>query len=146
MGRHVLFGVVTVCLVLSGCTAPSGVASQPDSPGDKATRQAFPDPPANLSSDAVRTVAIEYEQTRVHNLLRNESRITSFEIGYLLSPNATVVNRTDTGVYVRVEVHYSYATDTKQADGVPVRSLYYLNTTTIRLVEVLYAPETYADT
>lgn len=145
MRRQSVLGLLAVCLVLSGCTAPTGVASKPDSTGDQAPRKPFPDPPANLSTDTVRTVAIEYDRARVHNLLRNVSEITTFDIGYLSSPSATVVNHTEHGVYVRTEIRYSYATDAKHADGVPVRSLYYLNTTTIHLVDVQYAPESYAD-
>ncbi len=94
----------------------------------------FPSPPTNLTNETATTAAIAHEEARLQSQLRNETDVTYFELGYVRPVNATVLNESDDGLYVRVDATYSYGTPDKSADGVPVVSLYHVNETTIRHV------------
>ncbi|WP_232686367.1 hypothetical protein [Halobacterium zhouii] len=137
----VSFAIVAL-LVTAGCMGvpladSSGDQSSSSTPTAEPTTvptATYPDPPDDLTNETAKQVAVAYEEARLQNQLRNESEITYFELGYVKPVNVTVLNRSDGGLYVAVDGAYSYGTPEKSADGVPVRSLYYVNEATIRHV------------
>ncbi|MFB6121428.1 MAG: hypothetical protein ABEJ68_09965 [Halobacteriaceae archaeon] len=152
MGRHALgLALLSLALLSAGCAGvSSGGDAGPATPTGTAEMtvppEACPDPPANLSESAVESAAIAHAKARLHNRLRNDSDVTYFSIGYTMPPSATVLNRSDGGASVAVEVHYAYGTGDVDADGVPVRALYVVSETEIRRVGELdtYPPRTTA--
>lgn len=130
MGRQRLALVLAVVasLVGAGCAGFGAETSTP------APRQSYPDPPADLTNESVRQVAIEYEETRLHNTLRNRSGVETVSVPGIHPSEATIVNRTDTGVYVEVAVSYSYSTETVEADHPLVRSVYVVGSNQVRRV------------
>jgi hypothetical protein len=113
--------------------APSTPTAEPTT----VSRAPYPDPPADLTNESATEAVVAYEEARLQNQLRNESEITHFKLGYMQPVNATVLNRSDGGLYVEVDGTYSYGTREQSADGVPVRSLYHVNETAIRYVAAL---------
>lgn len=99
---------------------------------------AYPDPPDTLESETVTTVAIEYEEARLHEW--GSKRYDTIIVGFYPS-EATVVNRLGCGVYVRVHATYSYTAGDKHADGVAVDSLYFVDSTVIYRVRELSGSE-----
>jgi len=133
--------LIGVALVTAGC---AGIPSQ-DDPGTQTTteeqttvpRATYPEPPSNLTNHTVEQVALAHEEARLQNHLREKYALTSFSMGYLQRPEATVVNRSDDGVYVQTNGTYSYSYDQVASDFNPVCSLYHVNQTTIRHVSEL---------
>lgn len=129
---------LTVALVTAGCLglAPTTDPANAENP-TTVPRATYPEPPATVTNATATQTVIEYEAARLQNELRAEVELTYFEMGYMQPANATVLNRSDGDVYVKVTARYSYATPRKTADGVPVESLYFVNQTTIRHVAEL---------
>ncbi|AAG20085.1 hypothetical protein [Halobacterium salinarum] len=94
----------------------------------------YPDAPENPTNETVKQAVVAFETARLQNELRDQYELTYFELGYLQPVNVTVLNRSDGGLYVRIDGSYSYGTPDRSADGVPVRSLYHVNETAIRHV------------
>lgn len=135
--------LVAVLLVTAGCIG----LSPGDETGTQSTsttaeqttvpRATYPEPPSNLTNSTAKQVAVKHEEARVQNVVRDEHDLNSFSVGYLRPVDATVVNRSDGGVYVRINATYSYETDRIASDFNPVCSLYHVNQTAIRHVTEL---------
>jgi hypothetical protein len=119
-------------------TAPTATPTTAPATSEKPwPRHAYPSPPPNTSTEAVTAVALEYESDRVHNRLRNDSDVTTLDVGYAYPSDTTVLNRSDDGAYVAVELRYSYGTEDYVADGASSRALYHVNESAIRRVATL---------
>ena len=136
--------LVALLLVTAGCTGASLGDGSTNTPTPTATpttaeqtvvpEASYPEPPDTLTNESVEGVTVAYEEARLQNQLRETHDVTYFEMGYFNGSHTTVRNRTDDGVYVRIDTTYSYAYDNVVADFVPVCSLYHVNETAIRHV------------
>jgi hypothetical protein len=151
---------VVALVVLAGCsapgTAPASTATQqssltsterggsdavgmttpttdptPETP-TTARREEHPDPPTTLRNATVTQVVRDFDEVRIHNVLREHYR--DFSVGAYGTNTARVLNRSDDGVYVRVTTSYSYQYESGYADGLTARSVYFANETVIRRV------------
>jgi hypothetical protein len=153
MAPRSLLVALAVLAVTAGClggvpgsstttpTPPTAQWDAPDGPNE------YPAPPSNLTDDGARQVAVAYEEAFVLNRLR-ASDVDGYGLGGVFGTEATVLNRSDGGVYVRVKRGY-YTTDTIEgttaspnttarasklhADGVS-RATYFVSTETVRRV------------
>jgi hypothetical protein len=105
--------VCAVFLLTAGC---GGLSQEPGAtPADTATttipseRTTTTATPAGGVSDAVATDrALAAERDRVHERLTNATGLDGVAVGVYGDPTATLRNRTAAGVYVRVEMTFSY--------------------------------------
>ena len=159
MARVALVLAVAGCVLLAGCSGLGISSPQSDAETDTPTisstpsptptstvtsttpsRKAYPEPPSDLDNETVTQIVAEYEEVRLHNMLRNQTlqgEISGFDVTYMYPANATVLNRSDGGVYVTIKASYSSWGDNYVADGRPVRSLYFVNESVIRRVAAL---------
>lgn len=129
MVRRSTWTAVVVAVVVGGYIG----VGMPGLPGQSAgtpPSESYPAPPPNTTDTAVRQAAVEYEEAYVHNQLRHHYR--EFWVSRWEDPNATVLNRSDGGVYVEVTVTYSYSSENHVADGRTSTAVYFVDTTTIR--------------
>lgn len=126
-------GLVLV-VVLAGCAGiPIGDESTPSpttSPGST---------PSTL--DEIPETVVEAESDRVVAVLRNGSTVSEPSVGVYGTSNATVLDSTDGGVYVRVTVTYSYrytcTGDSGEVDGLTAESIYLVRAGTPELQRVV---------
>ena len=136
--RALLVGIVLVTAGCAGIPSLDGPETQTTTEEQTTVpRATYPAPPSNLTNGTVTQVALAHEEARLQDHLQEEYDLQSFSMGYLRQPEATVVNRTDGGVYVRINATYSYETDHVASDFNPACSLYHVNQTAIRYVTKL---------
>lgn len=128
---------VAVVLLLAGCSASFGTTTQ-ETTTDRATtadRMTYPGPPADLTNESAKAVALDYEEAYVHNRLRNASEVDSFGVrdGVVVSVEAAVLNESDGGVYVRVQMPYWWGNEDVDSDG-GTNAVYFVSEETVERV------------
>jgi len=135
--------VVTALLVTAGCLGSPVTDSSPAqttastptaTTATTVSPATYPKAPETLTNETAKQAVVTHETVRLQNELRDRYELTYFELGYVQPVNVTVLNRSDGGVYVRLDGSYAYGTPNRSADGVPVQALYYVNETAIRHV------------
>lgn len=123
---------LVVAVTLAGCAGGLGLA---DRPATTADRMLYPDPPDELTSESAKAVALDYEEAYVHNRLRMASELTYFSVreGYVMSVESEVLNESDGGVYVRVQMPYSTGTEDSTGDG-GTNAVYFVSEETVERV------------
>ena len=134
--RLVLAVAALVCL--AGCSAvPSNPTEESTTTARETTaeRLSFPEPPVDLTNETAKAVALDHEEAYVHNRLRNASELTYFSVraGYVMSVESEVLNESDGGVYVRVQMPYSTGTENSTGDG-GTNAVYFVSEDTVERV------------
>lgn len=133
---------LVVAVTLAGCAGGLGLADRPATTDRTTTelattadRMLYPDPPDELTSESAKAVALDYEEAYVHNRLRMASELTYFSVreGYVMSVESEVLNESDGGVYVRVQMPYSTGTEDSTGDG-GTNAVYFVSEETVERV------------
>lgn len=95
-------------------------------------RREYPTPPEHLANGTAERVALDYETTLVHNVLRNLS-VRNFTVDRGTEVRARVLNHSDDGIYVRTSVEFFYTMGI-ESYGCTQRATYFVNGTTIERV------------
>jgi hypothetical protein len=121
-------GAVVLLVVLAGCLSVGGSPSGTTVPPPRE----YPAPPETLTNETARDAALAHEEAYVHNRLRTKG-YRYFAVPGWMSASATVLNRSDRGAYVRVEMPYTYAQGDAVADA-SVEAVYVVSTDAVRRV------------
>ncbi len=106
---------LVAALLVTGCVGGDVPASNgSNGPGDSVAGSKTTMKP--LSDAAAKSRAFGAEKRYIRSRLENETCLANLEtFGASTAPNASIVNRSDAGVYVRVQQPYSFVT--KASDG-----------------------------
>jgi len=130
-------GFTALLVVSAGCTgmAQSGRQSTTTTATPSITTTV-------LEGEEAKQQVLDAERSRVKQILANATNLTSVAVGTYGSPSATVVNRSVSGVYVRITMTYSYEYDcgggeSGAVDADTTRAVYRVtaNQTTITRIE-----------
>lgn len=124
--RTVLQGVSGSVLsgTLAGCLIGVGNPLEATTPEN----QTYPNPPANLTTETAKQVALEYEVALFQNELQNEH-------SFVDASDARVVNRSSGGIYIVTVIHYGEEEyNAGEGWGCQIDATYFVNTTTIRRI------------
>ena len=122
--------LVVLLVTLAGCaggetgtpgeTSSTTPGSDFDSGSNRTpTAMAAPEPPADLTNESAKRVALEAERAHVFDVLREHTdRFSEWGVGAWSNPDAVVIDETDGGVYVEVEMPYSYQAGASYVDAV----------------------------
>lgn len=132
--------ILTGCLTFEGMTSPntynttttSTSISSPQSPSTEEPRE-FPDAPDTITNSTAKQVALDYEEVYIYNVLQQEN-YSEWGVGNWNDSSATVLNRTQNGIYVQVRMPYSYQYESGYVDGVS-QATYFITTETIERVK-----------
>lgn len=132
---------MTAALVLlSGCAGFGGMDATPSNRSTMATTATTTvDPALTVSNQIARDRARAAEARRVERILATASNVSGMVPGYV-EPRATVLNRTSSGVRVRVVMTYSYeyhcAERAGAVDNLETRTRYLVTNESTRLLGV----------
>lgn len=128
-------------VLLAGC---AGVPSLSPENSTTTTGEATSDTPTTapgvtITNQTARERAIVAEERRVRQILNNASNITGMVPGYV-EPEATILNRTDHRVRVKVVMTYSYEYGCEHragaVDNVKTRTVYLITNESTQLLTI----------
>lgn len=117
----------------TGTESPQTASTPVEFPTPPSGPHAYPEPPTELSNESVKEVAFGYQDAWIYNILHNQSHITDFGTGGPLPQKASILNRSENGVYVKIQYGYWYSTSDSEAD-VPTTATYFVSRTNVRRI------------
>ena len=138
--------LVVLLVTLAGCaggetgTPAETSSTTPGSDFDSGSNRtptaiAAPEPPADLTNESAKRVALEAERAHVFDILREHTdRFSEWGVGAWSNPDAVVIDETDGGVYVEVEMPYSYQAGASYVDAVAT-AVYLVSEDEVRRVD-----------
>lgn len=128
--------LLVVMLLLAGCTASAPAPSESQTgvteDGTPEPRE-FPSPPAELTPETAKQTALNYEAAYVDRRLVNSSVDDFGTFGGASFPEASIVNETDSGYYIDVQMPYYYEQGEMDTDTF-TRARYFVSTGTINRI------------
>lgn len=129
----------------SGTTTSPTTAAGPPSPAEPPPDgpRAYPSPPANLTDETAKRVALAYEEAVVYNTLAARDYVEFGATASVMTEEATVLRHADGGIYLRVRHPFWFTTERTDgnrtvqthADG-GTEAVYYVSTDAVVRVEV----------
>jgi hypothetical protein len=128
--RRVAVAVVVLAAVFLLLGGPLG-----DGSGEPADLEPYPEPPDRLTNESAKRAAYQHETAHLDHRLGTAGEVHSYSLGSTVAgPERTVVDRNETGVYVRIRHPYGYSTSSADGDGL-TNATYLVNESAIVVVE-----------